>query len=112
SILLALTASGRGGQRFAFHGYLPAKEPERGHKIRELEHAARRDHATQLFIETPYRSATLLDALAATLAPDTLISVGADLSLPGQLTRTRSAKNWRGQSDAVKDRLVVFGIGI
>lgn len=112
SILLALMASGLGGQRFAFHGYLPAKEPERGHKIRELEHAARRDHATQLFIETPYRSVALLDALASALAPDTLVSVGADLSLPGQLIQTRNAKNWRGQADAVKDRLVVFGVGV
>jgi 16S rRNA (cytidine1402-2'-O)-methyltransferase len=112
SILLALMASGLGGQRFAFHGYLPAKEPERGHKIRELEKAARRDHATQLFIEPPYRSVALLDALATALAPDTLISVGADLSLPGQLIRTRSAKAWRGQTDVVKDRLVVFGIGV
>jgi 16S rRNA (cytidine1402-2'-O)-methyltransferase len=50
--------------------------------------------------------------LATTLSPDTFISVGADLSLPSHLIQTRSAKNWRGQSDAVKDRLVVFGIGI
>ena len=57
SILLALMASGLGGQRFAFHGYLPAKEPERSQAIRELEKTARRDRATQLFIETPYRSA-------------------------------------------------------
>ena len=112
SILLALMASGLGGQRFAFHGYLPAKEPERSQAIRELEKTARRGRATQLFIETPYRSAALLEALASTLAPDTLISVGADLSLPSQLIRTRSAKAWRGQADAVKDRLVVFGIGI
>lgn len=112
SILLALMASGLGGQRFTFHGYLPAKEPERSQTIRELEKTARRDRATQLFIETPYRSAALLEALATTLAPDTLISVGADLSLPSQLIRTRSAKAWRGQTDAVKDRLVVFGIGI
>ncbi|OZA26990.1 MAG: SAM-dependent methyltransferase [Hydrogenophilales bacterium 17-61-9] len=112
SILLALMASGLGGQRFAFHGYLPAKEPERSQKIRELEITARRDKATQLFIETPYRSVALMDALAATLAPGTFISVGADLSLPGQLIQTRSAKNWRGQTDTVKDRLVVFGIGI
>jgi 16S rRNA (cytidine1402-2'-O)-methyltransferase len=110
SILLALMASGLGGQRFAFHGYLPAKEPERSQAIRELEKAARRDRATQLFIETPYRSAGLLDALATSLSPDTLISVGADLSLPSQLIRTRNAKDWRGQADAVKDRLVVFGI--
>jgi 16S rRNA (cytidine1402-2'-O)-methyltransferase len=110
AILLALMASGLGGQRFAFHGYLPAKEPERRQRIRELEKTARRDQATQLFIETPYRSAVLLDALAATLAPDTLVSVGADLSLPGQLIRTLEAEAWRGQCDAVRDRLVVFGI--
>lgn len=112
SILLALMASGLGGQRFAFHGYLPAKEPERSHKIRELEIAARRDKATQLFIETPYRSVALMEALATTLSPGTFISVGADLSLPGQLIQTRSAKSWRGQTDEVKDRLVVFGIGL
>lgn len=112
SILLALMASGLGGQRFAFHGYLPAKEPERSQKIRELEKTARRDSATQLFIETPYRSAALLDALAATLAPDTLVSVGADLTLPGQLIQTRSAQTWRGHADTITDRLVVFGIGI
>ncbi|MHB1053725.1 MAG: SAM-dependent methyltransferase [Thiobacillus sp.] len=112
SILLALMASGLGGQRFAFHGYLPAKEPERSHKIRELEIAARRDKATQLFIETPYRSVALMEALATTLSPGTFISVGADISLPGQLIQTRSAKSWRGQTDEVKDRLVVFGIGL
>lgn len=111
SILLALMASGLGGQRFAFHGYLPAKEPERSQKIRELEVTARRDKGTQLFIETPYRSVALMDALASTLAPNTFISVGADLSLPSQLILTRTAKNWRGHTDAVKDRLVVFGIG-
>ena len=112
AILLALMASGLGGQRFAFHGYLPAKEPERSQAIRELEKTARRDRATQLFIETPYRSAALLEALAAALSPDTLVSVGADLSLPSQLIQTRSARNWRGQADALKDRLVVFGIAV
>jgi 16S rRNA (cytidine1402-2'-O)-methyltransferase len=112
SILLALMASGLGGQRFAFHGYLPAKEPERSQVIRTLEQTARRERATQLFIETPYRSAALLDALAQTLAPTTLISVGADLSLPGQWIQTRSAKHWRGQTEAARDRLAVFGIGV
>lgn len=111
SILLALMASGLGGQRFAFHGYLPAKEPERSQTIRALEITARRDKATQLFIETPYRSAALMAVLASTLSPATLLSVGADLSLPGQLIQTRSVKHWRGLTEVVKDRLVVFGIG-
>ncbi len=112
SILLALMASGLGGQRFAFHGYLPAKEPERTQKIRELEKAARREKSTQLFIETPYRSAALLEALAAALSPDTLISAATDLTLPGQFTRTLAASAWRGKSQLLKDRLAVFGIGI
>lgn len=112
SILLALMASGLGGQRFAFHGYLPAKEPERSRSIQTLEKAARRDQATQLFIETPYRAAVLLDALAATLSPAMLISVGADLGLPGQFIRTQRAQDLRGQGDLVRDRLVVFGIGV
>jgi 16S rRNA (cytidine1402-2'-O)-methyltransferase len=112
SILLALMASGLGGQRFCFHGYLPAKDAERTQRIRELEKAARKEKSTQLFIETPYRSAALLEALAATLAPDMLVSVGADLSLPSQFIQTLDAQNWRGKSDAVKDRLVVFGVGI
>lgn len=112
SILLALMASGLGGQRFAFHGYLPAKEPERSRTIQLLEKAARRDRATQLFIETPYRAAALLDALAATLSPAMLVSVGADLGLLNQLIRTQRAQDWRGHSDLVKDRLAVFGIGV
>jgi len=103
-------ASGLGGQRFAFHGYLPAREPERSQKIRELEKTARKEKATQLFIETPYRSAALLDALANAVNPDTLISVGADLSLPSQLVQTARARDWKGRTDRVKDRLAVFGI--
>jgi 16S rRNA (cytidine1402-2'-O)-methyltransferase len=112
SILLTLMASGLGGQRFAFHGYLPAKEPERSQTIRALEITARKQHSTQLFIETPYRAAALLDALTLALHSDTFISVGADLSLPGQFIRTRRAADWRGLSHQVKDRLVVFGIGV
>jgi len=112
SILLALMASGLGGQRFTFHGYLPAKEPERSQKIRELEKTARKENATQLFIETPYRSAALLDALATTLAPETWVSVGTDLSLPTQSIATRPAKAWLEKSASVKDRLVVFGRGV
>jgi 16S rRNA (cytidine1402-2'-O)-methyltransferase len=112
SILLALMASGLGGQHFSFNGYLPAKEPERTKKIRELENAARKNASTQLFIETPYRSTAMLEALTEALSPNTLISVGADLSLPGQLAKTLAAKDWKGKSEMVRDRLVVFGIGV
>lgn len=112
AILLTLMATGLGGQRFAFHGYLPAKEPARAQAIRALEADARRHHATQLFIETPYRAAALLEALAATLAPATRVGVGVDLTLPGQFALTRPARDWRGQGARVADRLTVFALGL
>ena len=69
SLLLALMASGLDGQRFAFHGYLPAREPERGRHIAELEKESRRLGQTQLFIETPYRNEALLRCAAHRLPP-------------------------------------------
>jgi hypothetical protein len=59
AILLALMASGMNGQGFAFHGYLPAKPPARVEAIRRLESASRQNDYAQLFIETPYRNASL-----------------------------------------------------
>ncbi|MGA7179194.1 MAG: SAM-dependent methyltransferase [Thiobacillaceae bacterium] len=112
SILLALMASGLGGQRFCFNGYLPAKEPERTEKIRELEYTARKNASTQLFIETPYRSAAMLEAMIEALSPNTFISVGADLTLSSQIVKTLTARDWKGKSEMVRDKLVVFGIGI
>jgi len=60
SLLLALAASGLNGQSFAFVGYLPSTPAERSQRIRELEALALKTGQTQLFIETPYRNAALL----------------------------------------------------
>ena len=60
SILLALMASGLAGQRFSFHGYLPAKTDERERALKELEKRAEKEDATQIFIETPYRNQAML----------------------------------------------------
>ena len=66
SLLLALMASGLNGQRFAFQGYLPAKEAERARTLRELELESRKRGQTQLFIETPYRNRQLFDSILQT----------------------------------------------
>jgi len=63
AILLALMASGLNGQRFAFHGYLPVDATARASKIRELEQRSKREDATQIFIETPYRNDAMLQSL-------------------------------------------------
>ncbi len=95
SLLLALMASGLDGQRFAFHGYLPQREPERSRCIVELEKESRRMRQTQLFIETPYRNAALFAALLAACRPETLLCVATDLTLPGEAIATRSVAAWR-----------------
>ncbi len=88
SILLALMASGLIGQRFAFHGYLPAKPEARIAAIRDLEQRATQDDAAQVFIETPYRNGAMLEALQSTCRPDTWCTVACDLSLVSEWLRT------------------------
>lgn len=96
SLLLALMASGMNGQRFEFHGYLPAKSEARVAAVRALEAASRSRGATQLFIETPYRNVAMLETLVATLAPPTRLCVAVDLTLPTESVVTRPAREWRG----------------
>lgn len=97
SLVLALMASGMNGQRFAFHGYLPAKPDARAAAVRALEARSRSERAAQLFIETPYRNVAMLETLVATLAPATRLCVAADLTLPSESVATRAARHWRGR---------------
>jgi len=95
SLLLALMASGLNGQRFAFLGYLPAKETERRKALGELEGESRKRQQTQLFIETPYRNRALFDTIVQTCQPSTRLCVATDLTLPGESVRTHSIANWK-----------------
>jgi 16S rRNA (cytidine1402-2'-O)-methyltransferase len=95
SLLLAVMASGLNGQSFAFNGYLPTDAAQRAKRIRELEQRSRAEKQTQLFIETPYRNAQMLEALVATCQPGTLVCVATDLSLPTESVRTDSGANWK-----------------
>jgi 16S rRNA (cytidine1402-2'-O)-methyltransferase len=96
SILLALMASGMNGQGFTFHGYLPAKTEARIAAIGRIETESRRTGHAQLFIETPYRNAALLEALAATCRPATRLCVAADLTLATESVVSQSIAVWRG----------------
>ncbi len=98
SLLLALMASGLNGQRFAFHGYLPAKEAERQKELRDLEAESRKRRQTQIFIETPYRNRQLYDAVLKTCQPATRLTVATDLTLPGESVRTRSIGQWKNET--------------
>jgi len=104
AVLLALMASGLNGQRFAFHGYLPVKPDARIQALRTLEQSSRTHSRTELFIETPYRNASMLDAMAATLKPRTQVCVAADLTLATETIECRPASQWRDQDHARFDR--------
>ena len=95
SLLLALMGSGLEGQRFAFHGYLPAREPERSRRIVELEDESARNRQTQIFIETPYRNSALYNALLSACRAKTRLCIATDLTLGSEQIRTRSAADWK-----------------
>ncbi len=103
SLLLALMASGLDGQRFAFHGYLPQREPERSKRIVELEKESRQKRQTQLFIETPYRNQALFDALTSACEAETLLCVATDLTLASETIATRRITDWRQRRPASAD---------
>ena len=108
SITLALMASGLEGQRFAFCGYLPRDKVEREKRIRELEQRSRRERETEIFIETPYRSDALWDALLSACNEKTRVCVAADLTLPTEWVRTRTVAQWRAAGAAIGRRPAVF----
>ena len=85
SLLLAPAASGLNGQNFAFVGYVPQDAAQRAQRIKELEALALRTGQTQLFIETPYPNAALLQSPVQTLQPGTRLAVATGLSLPAAL---------------------------
>ncbi len=112
SLVLVLAASGLNGQNFAFVGYLPQDATDRAKRIRELEALALATGQTQLFIETPYRNAAIMQALLQTLSPTTRLAIGSGLTLPQAHIRCLSVRQWRSQ-DAPPDKHTpaVFAIG-
>lgn len=112
SLMLTLAASGLNGQNFAFVGYLPAQNPERAQRIAELEALAHKTGQTQLFIETPYRNAALLDALLQSLRPATVLATASGLTLDDASVRSASVKDWRQRAWKIAQNVpTVFAIG-
>ena len=110
SIILALMASGLNGQNFAFNGYLPIDKQERKIKIKNLEKRSFVEQQSQVFIETPYRNSKLLEDLVTNLHPNTLLSVGCDLTLETQFIKTKAAKYWKNNSEDLHKRPAIFSI--
>lgn len=95
SLLLSLMASGLNGQRFTFLGYLPSDKNERIKTIKGIEFDSRKQQATQLFIETPYRNQHVLEDLVANLQPLTLLCVACNITAQDELIVTKTIADWK-----------------
>jgi 16S rRNA (cytidine1402-2'-O)-methyltransferase len=95
SILLALMAAGFNGQQFAFHGYLPTREPERSQAITQLEDESRLRDMTQIFIETPYRNEAMFESLLKACKPGTRLCVASNLTLADEQIVSKKITGWR-----------------
>ena len=112
SLLLGLAASGLNGQNFAFVGYLPQDAAERTRRVRDLESVALKTGQSQLFIETPYRNATLWQALLQALQPGTRLAVSSGLTLPGAITLSLPVNVWKQRPAPIaNDTPAVYLIG-
>lgn len=108
SLLLALMASGMNGQRFTFHGYLPADAAGRRQKLLIVERDAWLEDQTQIFIEAPYRNPALLHAILATCRPDTVLCLATGLTLADESVCTRTVAEWGKNPPDLKRRPTVF----
>lgn len=108
AILLALMASGLEGQRFRFHGYLPAQPRPRRERLKELERESAAAEETEVFIETPYRNDALLADILDTCREDTRLAVAAELTSARESIRMREIGAWRARPAPIGKRPAVF----
>jgi len=104
SVLLALMASGMNGQHFRFLGYLPQPAAELAQSLRRIERDAV-EGETQIFIETPYRTERLFDAILAQCADSTRLGLALDLGSASEATITRRIGQWRAMAPAERPAL-------
>lgn len=108
SLMLALMASGKNGQNFAFVGYLPIKIEERRSKIRELEKLSLRTAQSQIIIETPYRNDALMADFLQICSKDTLLTVATNITTPDSFIKTRTISQWKRAKPELNKKPTVF----
>lgn len=111
SILLALMGSGFSGQEFTFHGYLPKERKDRIYALKNYEGDNRRNGATHLFMDTPFRNMNVLDDLLNELTDTTMLCIASNITLPQEDIRTMSIKDWREKAYDLAKKPTIFAIG-
>lgn len=112
SIFLALMSSGFSGQQFAFHGYIPLKNPQRNNFLQKISEMVSKKGETQIFMETPYRNEQLFNDLIKELNPETLLCIASNLTAPDQFVKTQTVKLWKNKKPAIQKIPTIFLIGV
>lgn len=110
SILMALMGSGFSGQSFSFVGYLPKDKKDLKNRIKELEGLSKKFYQTQIFIETPFRNAQLLESLKTYCSPSTLISIAANINQANEIITTMPISKLQPNSLKIHKIPTVFSI--
>lgn len=95
SIIMSVMASGFNGQSFAFNGYLPVEVPQRIKALKKLENKIYNEDQTQLFIETPYRNAKMIETILSALRPQTKLCIAAGITCAEEYIKTRTVEQWK-----------------
>ncbi len=108
SLMLALMASGKNGQSFAFTGYLPVKSDQRKTRIKELEKLSLMKGQSQIMIETPYRNDALMADFLHVCSDDTLLTVAAEITTGEAFIRTKRVGAWKKNVPQLNKKPCVF----
>ena len=95
SIIMALMGSGFNGQSFAFNGYLPVDLAGRTKALKKLENKVYNEDQSQIFIETPYRNAKMLETMLSALRPDTKICLAVGITTEQEFIVTKTVEKWK-----------------
>lgn len=95
SIIMSVMGSGFNGQSFAFNGYLPVEVPQRIKALKKLEQRVQNENQTQLFIETPYRNAKMIETILNALNPKTKLCIAAGITCAEEYIKTRTVAEWK-----------------
>ncbi|MEX2489071.1 MAG: 16S rRNA (cytidine(1402)-2'-O)-methyltransferase [Pseudomonadales bacterium] len=94
AVIAALSVSGLPTNRFAFEGFLPARQAARRELLRKLRFEAR----TLVFFEAPHRVVSVIQDMAMILGGDRRVSLGRELT-------KKFEQVWNGTLDAASDSL-------
>lgn len=112
SIILSVMASGFNGQSFAFNGYLPVEVPQRIKALKKLENKVLNENQTQLFIETPYRNAKMIETILSSLKPQTKLCIAAGITCDEEFIKTKTVAQWKKEKNPELGKIpCIFVIG-